>query len=320
MGEHMKILVGYTGFVGSNLNIQTHFNGCFNSQNIQSAFGLKPDLLVYCGVRAEKYLANQNPEKDLAHINEAMANIHAIAPKKLVLISTIDIYANPQDVDEATQPALQDFMDNAYGKHRLLLENHVREHFDTLIVRLPALFGRGLKKNFIYDLYHPFPSKLTRALYTQFASTSEAISAAYTLDDATGFYAINDQYDYVTLLEAFEKQQFSSLNFTDSRAVFQFYPLSRLWQDIEIALHAQLEIINLATEPVSAAEVYAKIYGGIYLNEKNGPAPYYDFHSQYAHYFKAFEGSSIMNASKSPYLMTKEEVLESIKAFLRGGR
>ncbi|WP_417196808.1 RHS repeat domain-containing protein, partial [Akkermansia sp.] len=47
---------------------------------------------------------------------------------------------------------------DAYGKNRYQLECWVRKHFpSSLIVRLPALFANGLKKNFIFDLMHPKP-------------------------------------------------------------------------------------------------------------------------------------------------------------------
>ena len=35
---------------------------------------------------------------------------------------------------------------------------------------------------------------------------------------------------------------FSALNFTDSRSIFQFYPLNRLWKDICTALEAGLRL------------------------------------------------------------------------------
>ena len=48
-------------------------------------------MLIYSGMRAEKYLANANPEADMELVTQAQQNIERIAPKKLVLISTIDV-------------------------------------------------------------------------------------------------------------------------------------------------------------------------------------------------------------------------------------
>jgi hypothetical protein len=45
------------------------------------------------------------------------------------------------------------FTDEAYGKHRRMMEEWVMSYYlDYHIVRLPALFGIGLKKNALYDL------------------------------------------------------------------------------------------------------------------------------------------------------------------------
>ena len=42
---------------------------------------------------------------------------------------------------------------NIYGYNRLRIENFIRDNFDDyLIVRLPALFGWKLKKNFFFDI------------------------------------------------------------------------------------------------------------------------------------------------------------------------
>ena len=56
----MVALVGYTGFVGSNLysRARNRIKGVYNSQNIEKAYGLEPEVLIYEGLRAEKYLAN----------------------------------------------------------------------------------------------------------------------------------------------------------------------------------------------------------------------------------------------------------------------
>ena len=91
----MDIIVGYTGFVGSNIAAEHKFDYSFNSKNIGDAFGTNPDLCVYSGVRAEKFLANNDPDGDMAVINNAIENIKKINPKRIVLISTIDVYKNP---------------------------------------------------------------------------------------------------------------------------------------------------------------------------------------------------------------------------------
>ena len=96
----MKALVGYTGFVGSNIYAAGDFDAVYNSKNIEDAYGTRPDLLVYAGLRAEKYLANHAPEQDMELIRQAEYNIEKIEPKKLVLISTVDVLKDPQGADE----------------------------------------------------------------------------------------------------------------------------------------------------------------------------------------------------------------------------
>lgn len=90
----------------------------------------------------------------------ARENIRRIAPQQLVLISSIAVLADSRGVyeDSPAQPA-----ENlpAYGKNRLQLEQWVREDFpDALIVRLPALYGIGIKKNFLFDLHTITPTML----------------------------------------------------------------------------------------------------------------------------------------------------------------
>ena len=141
----MNILVGYTGFVGSNLYENGKFDNVYNSKNIEDAFDTNPDLLVYAGLRAEKYLANTAPEKDMETISQAQENIRKINPKNLVLISTIDVFKEPKGVDEST-PIITEGL-HPYGYNRYQLECWVRENYpDALIIRLPGLFGNNIKK------------------------------------------------------------------------------------------------------------------------------------------------------------------------------
>ena len=84
-----KVLVGYTGFVGSNLAESTSFDAYYNTKNIEEAFGTNPDLLVYAGIRAEKFLANQFPLKAKACIEIEKDIIQKITPKKIIIIYKI---------------------------------------------------------------------------------------------------------------------------------------------------------------------------------------------------------------------------------------
>lgn len=145
-------IIGYTGFVGSNLVRQVDFNSLYNSKNIESIIGKKFDLLVCSGAPAVKWLANKEPEKDLENIKRLTKCLGKVAAKKVILISTVDVYPLPVEVDEDTEIDLEVL--HPYGKHRLELERFVEARFDSLIVRLPGLFGDGLKKNIIYDLLH----------------------------------------------------------------------------------------------------------------------------------------------------------------------
>jgi len=144
-------LVGYTGFVGSNLLKQANFNDLYNSENISTLMEKEYDTLVFSGVPAVKWLANKEPEKDLETIRSLENILKTVNVKKFILISTIDVYPVTQGCDEDFDCSSLD--NHAYGSNRLRFEKFCMNRFDNcLIVRLPALFGDGIKKNIIYDL------------------------------------------------------------------------------------------------------------------------------------------------------------------------
>ncbi len=303
----MKALVGVTGFVGSNLFSEGKFDAAFHSQNIRDAYGLKPDLLVYAGLRAEKYLANQFPDKDWGLILQAQENIRKIAPAKLVLISTIDVFQNPSGAYEDT--AINDDGLQAYGRHRYLLECWARQNSpNALIVRLPGLFGRNIKKNFLYDMIHIIPSMLKPEKYQELVQQDPRLGGFYSLQ-ANGFYQCRTltEKEQKALRGIMKHLGFTALNFTDHRSQFQFYPLKRLWKDIQTALETNIPLVHLATKPVSAGEVYQYVTGGSFVNQLDGKPAQYDFRTRHARNF----------GGHGEYLLEREEALEEIRKFVR---
>lgn len=249
-------LIGHTGFVGGNLLRQKSFDELYNSSNIESLAGRGLDLIVCSGAPAEKWKANADPEHDRRTLGRLWDNLRRAAASKVILISTIDVYPSPHQVDE------DDFVDSAratpYGRHRYELELRTAEHFDALVVRLPGLFGPGLKKNVIYDLLH------------------------------------HHQLDRI-----------------DTRSVFQFYDVGRLWADIELAWKQGLKLVNFATEPVSVAEVASHGFDLELSQHPEGSKPArYDFRSRHA----ALYGGS------SGYMLGKAEVLARLRRFVESTR
>jgi RmlD substrate binding domain len=147
-------LVGYTGFVGGTLHRARRFDALVNSKNADDLRNGDFDLVIHAGVPAVKWIANKEPAADRAAIEAIRGVLATMKIKELILISTIDVYPDPSarsDENAAIDPA----RNHAYGRHRLELEQWVRSHFANVrIVRLPALFGDGLKKNVVFDLLH----------------------------------------------------------------------------------------------------------------------------------------------------------------------
>ena len=302
----MRSLVGYTGFVGSNLYENGDFDFAYNSKNIEDSFGTNPDLLVYSGISAEMYLANNFPDKDFAQIENAIENIKKINPKFLVLISTVSVYGENCKGDENT--VINESKLTVYGKNRLYLEKWVEKSFDKyLIVRLPALYGKNLKKNFIYDYIHVIPKLLKYEKFEELSQKNEKLHDFYEKQD-NGFYKCSNltEEENSNLVSFFKSVGFSALNFTDSRSKYQFYNLKKLWNHIQKAMNLGIHKLNITTEPVSVSELYEHMEGKSFKNELN-KAPFdYDLRSVHAGILGGKDG----------YLFDKNFVVEDIKRFV----
>lgn len=299
-------LVGYTGFVGSNIKGKHLFSRLYNSKNISEAYGGRPDLLVYAGVPAEMFLANSEPDKDMEIIKQAMRNIEFIAPKQLVLISTVAVYPQTKDVDENTEIDADKLP--AYGANRYALEKWAEETFQNcLVIRLPALFGDNLKKNFLYDLIHYIPPMLKQEKFEDL-SAKEPMLTKYYIAQQNGYYKSVEmtEGERKLLKSCFQRLKFSALNFTDSRSKYQFYDLRRLWGDIETALKQDISRLNITTPPIQVRELYNLITREDFVNELDREPFDFDIRSIHSSSFGGENG----------YLMRKETEIDDIKRFL----
>ena len=303
----VNALVGYTGFVGSNLWQYGRFDCGFNTGNIEEAYGLRPDLLVYAGIRAEKYLANEYPKKDMEIIRQAEENIRRIEPKKLVLISTVDVLQQTAMPNEDTAVVTEGLQ--PYGYHRYLLEEWVREFYaDALVVRLPALFGINIKKNFIYDYIKKIPFMIKKSKMDELMAMCPEIARYYSVREDDYYQCIElTSGDKKKLIELLDGVSFNALHFTDSRNSYQFYPLDRLWSDIQKVLEKQLNIWHPATEPITAGELFYELEGREFHNEILKQPIRYQFTTKYASLF----------GRSGNYICEKSELMGKIKAFVQ---
>lgn len=150
----MRGLIGFSGFVGQHLLEQTGFDRIYRSSNIREICGLDFDVLVCAGVPAVKWLANKNPEEDLVVLEDLVTHLRSTRARRFILISTIDVYPDTSS-QEDEDASLLHRPNHAYGRNRLWFEEQIKEIYHSChIVRLPALFGRYMKKNYVYDLLH----------------------------------------------------------------------------------------------------------------------------------------------------------------------
>lgn len=147
----MDALIGHTGFVGGNLAKCHAFQALFNSANIDQAKHQAFDLLICAGVRAEKWIANRDGQKDRSDIQALVDVLATVKARTPVLISTTDVYSDTRGKTELD--ATDEQNGQPYGRNRAYFERAFIEIFpNALVLRLPGLFGPGLKKNVVHDL------------------------------------------------------------------------------------------------------------------------------------------------------------------------
>ena len=146
-----RALIGHTGSIGTTLLAARTWDACFNRANLRALRGTSFDLVVCAALPAARHRAEANPGGDRSNMMNLLAALDGVRTKRFVLVSTFEVYPQRLGVDEDS--VFEPRGDSAFGEHRLEFESRVAARFpDCHIVRLPALFGPGARRNAVHDL------------------------------------------------------------------------------------------------------------------------------------------------------------------------
>jgi nucleoside-diphosphate-sugar epimerase len=249
-------VLGGTGFVGSTLARQIPVDETHDSKSIAQIRGRSFDSIYCACAPGQKWLANKEPEKDAAAIDSIIDHLRTTRVRRFVLISTVDVYPRPINVDETS--IIDPAQGHPYGQNRLRLEQVARDIFPSVtVLRLPGLFGLGLRKNVIYD------------------------------------FLTDNQVDRI-----------------HSEGVFQFYNMDYLAKDIRQCQEQGIDLLNVATEPVSVRELAQAAFGRDFDNNTGSSPARYDFRTMHSSNWGRSDG----------YLYGKEDVLKDMGRFVESER
>lgn len=302
-------LIGYTGFVGSNILLKSDFHFKYNSKNINDIKNNEFDLLICSSIPADMQLANINPEKDLLNIKELLNILITVKAKKAVLISTIAVYPQPVIYDESNNNFISD---SDYGKNRKIAEDEFSNIFNhSHIIRLPALFGKNLKKNFIYDIMNPEPAFFTENKFEAIKDKIVFSKKYYNFDLEKKRYvfdknsAIKDNSIDKIREELFNINE-TSLQFTNSESTFQFYNLDNLYNDISKSIEYNIPILNICSEPISAKDIMKNIFNREFISN-NAKLYNYNIKSIYANKW----------GNDKEYLYNEKNIYDDLLSFFK---
>jgi hypothetical protein len=272
-------LIGYTGFVGQTLTSQRRFAGLYNSANVDELPGQSYSTVICAAAPALMWAANENPAPDKHNLLRIAEIVKKVKCDRVVLISTIAVFDDPSRGYTESSACYQ--IQKAYGRHRHELEVDLSEHFSRChIMRLPALFGKGIKKNFIFDLLNPVPSFIRPTKFVELAricdpETVALLRTVYAYADHIAMWVVDrsalDSAGLRSKLErALAEIGFVARTFTNSASRFQYYNIDHLAADIEWVIEQEIPVLNVCSHPLEAAEVCQALTGFDFVNV--GPA------------------------------------------------
>lgn len=311
-------LIGATGFVGSNL-AKYGFSNYYSSGNIADIAGQSFDTVVCAAAPGSMFEANAFPDRDKAKIDVLARQLTSINAKRFILISSIAVLADFAGQDDETSTRFQ--QDHAYGRNRRALEVACTKHFEgCLTIRLPALFGQGLKKNFIFDILNPVPTmlspeRMSEARTLERGAWADQLNEIYQWDSTVNMHRVDRAVldasgNRVELENVLTEAGISAVGFTNPGSTFQYYNLDRLWDDAQTAIAAQIEVLHLATEPLRA-DVIHRATTGREMPDNTAKIHHEDMRSCHTRTIRGKTG---------PYLSEADQILEELCAFTSASR
>lgn len=98
----------------------------------------------------------------------------------------------------------------------------------------------------------------------------------------------------------------TGLEYRHRDSLLQFYSLKNLWKDIQKTVKQNIDLINLAVEPVLAHDIALYTLGINFQNITKQPPLFFDFRTKYGELFN----------SKDQYIYHKKEILQELKKFI----
>jgi hypothetical protein len=305
-------LIGDTGYVGGTLMRSVSFAKTYNSQTIDEIADQSFDTLVCAGAPATMWAANSNPDADRMNLERLASALESVRIGRCILISTIAVLDNPSAGYTESTARYEMYM--AYGRHRRALEERVLERSNAVVLRLPALFGAGLRKNFLFDLLNPVPSFINPEKFAEIRgklteTERRSVDSVFSLDVTFGLYKLDRTALETGGLRASVEQSFVHMgfvarNFTNSSSRYQYYNLTNLKHDIDVCISNKISVLHVCSEPWGAAELHQSLLGSRFANH-GPPIVIEDMQTEHAAAF----------GRRGPYIYDKLEVEKELKAF-----
>ena len=190
MSRPTCLVIGGRGFVGSAIAAHAAERGMrvttVGRSDYRDIVGQRFDLVLFSAGNARRYLAERDPAADLdANVGAVYRAIADFSCERFVLVSTVDVYADPSCIDNTRESAAIDPKSLAtYGFHKRLAELvTMRRAPGWLIVRLGQMVGPGLSKGPVFDALKGEPLRVSPASRYPFLRTSTVAVLTFALLD-----------------------------------------------------------------------------------------------------------------------------------------